>query len=189
MYHIFNRGVDKRDTYTSKNDYIRFYLSLDVFNTIQPSSNFEDSKNKQRSKGDRLVQIYAYSLLPNHFHLIVKQCVDGGISEFMKRIQGGYTSHFNEKYNRSGALFQGRFKRIHIDTEEYYQYLFVYVNENHYVHDVQRLDEVCYSSSIHYQNIAKSRLLLEDQVKYNLHESKELAKLIATQRRILKAEI
>jgi putative transposase len=66
----------------------------------------------------KLVEIIAYCLINNHYHLILKQLVDGGISEFMKRIGTGYTGYFNCKYKRSVALFQGKFKSIHVDSNE-----------------------------------------------------------------------
>ncbi len=187
-YHVYNRGTDKRNIFSSKSDFVRFYMSLDVFNTIEPTHNFEDSKNKERLLDDRLVQVYAYSLLPNHFHLILEQLVDGGISEFMKRVAGGYTSYFNDKEERSGSLFQGTFKRIHIDTDEYYNYLFSYVNENHFVHEINRPNEICYSSSFHYQGLFCSKILPSKSTKYDLKESIKIAKMIAEERRILKTE-
>ncbi|MCA9357289.1 transposase [Candidatus Nomurabacteria bacterium] len=188
-YHVYNRGVDKRKIFSSKNDYIRFYDSLDVFNVSNPTFNFEYAKSKERLDSDKLVQIHAYALVSNHFHLIVEQLTDGGVSEFMKRLQGGYTSYFNDRYDRSGTLLQGRFKRIHIDTQEYYQYLFVYVNENHYVHKVQRGDDVFYSSSPHYQKQSHSIILPEVENPYDYKEAQKLARSIAKQRDIIKTEL
>ena len=65
-----------------------------------------------------LVQIICYCLNPNHYHLLLKEIKDGGISEFMKRVGGGYTWYFNNKHKRSGTLFQGRFKSVHIKSNE-----------------------------------------------------------------------
>lgn len=97
-YHIFNRGVDKRDVFLDQYDYLRFYQSLAFFNTIEPTVNYRLAKSSYTKQNEKkLVNIEAYSLLPNHFHLIVEQIVDGGISEFLKRVSGGYTSYFNEK--------------------------------------------------------------------------------------------
>ena len=191
MYHIYNRGVDKRIVFKSKADYLRFYMSLDVFNSLTPSHNFEAAKNKERKTADKLVQIHAYSLLPNHFHLILEQLCENGISEFMKRVSGGYTSYFNDRHNRSGVLFQGAFKRIHIDTEEYFNYLFAYVNENHYVHGLQRSDDIFCSSSKHYSQDVRSKILPEvkEQFFYDPNENLKLAKEIKTKREILKTEL
>ncbi len=187
-YHVYNRGVDKRVIFKNKKDYLRFYQSLEVFNAIEPSHNYEAAKNKTRTDSDRLVQIYAYSLLPNHFHFIIEQLTDGGISEFMKRIQGGYTSYFNEYNQRSGSLFQGRYKRVHIDSDEYYQYLFAYVNENHYVHNLSRSDDIYLSSSNHYQKKMNSKILPVYTSKYNFPEAKALAISISKRRLFEKLE-
>lgn len=129
MYHIFNRGVDKRNIFSDKKDLDRFFQSMVVFNSIKPvGSLFEQSFLKEKPKP--LVKFVAYNLLPNHFHFILEQVVDGGISEFMKRLLGGYTWYFNKKSKRSGSLFQGTFKSKHIDSNEYLLHVSVYVNLN-----------------------------------------------------------
>jgi|SRR3989344_7059279 len=132
-YHIFNRGVDKRDIFLDYDDLNRFYKSVQIFNSVEPiGSIFETSFETWRSDRqveDKLVEIVAYCLNPNHFHLLLKQVVDNGISEFMKRI-GGYTWYFNNKYSRTGSLFGGKFKSLHIDTNEYLLHVSVYINLN-----------------------------------------------------------
>jgi REP element-mobilizing transposase RayT len=87
-----------------------------------------------------LVDIIAYCLNPNHFHLLLRQRVDGGVSEFMKRLSGGYVWYFNNKYDRSGVLFEGPFKSSHIDTNEYLLHVSVYVNLNFRVHKYRGKD-------------------------------------------------
>ncbi len=77
----------------------------------------------------------AYCLNPNHFHLLIEQVADGGLSEFMKRLGGGYTRYFNTKHKRSGALFEGKYKYKLVDSEDYLKYISVYVNLNDKVHD------------------------------------------------------
>lgn len=184
-YHVYNRGVDKRVVFQDKHDYLRFYQSLDLFNTKEPTINFRLAKslyNKNESLC-RLVEIQAYSLLDNHYHLLVTQLIDGGLSEFMLRIGTGYTSYFNEKYNRSGALFQGRYKRVHVSTDEQYQYLFAYVNENHYVHNINIERQICHSSSLHYQGLTRSRVVKLPVDAYDVKSNIELAKGIYERRK------
>lgn len=136
-YHIFNRGVDKRDIFKEKSDYWRFHKSLQIFNTQEQTG----SMYRRRFKSEwityqkPLVEVNAYCLLKNHFHLILTQLVEGGVSEFMKRVGGGYTCYFNERYERTGALFQGNYKRVHCATNELLLYLAAYVNYNNLVHD------------------------------------------------------
>lgn len=139
FYHLYNRGVDKRNVIEDKHDLIRFFQSIKEFNTIEPiGSIFENSFKQNMSNGElgrltsklQLVNIVAYCINPNHFHIVVKQTTDNGISEFMKRLGGGYTKYFNNKYKRSGSLFQGTFKSKLIDTNEYLLRVSTYVSLN-----------------------------------------------------------
>lgn len=190
FYHVFNRGVDKRETFLDKEDYLRFYQTLNLFNTIEPVINFDSARIKslKNNLNEKLVEIKAYALLPNHYHLIVKQISDGGLSEFMRRISTGYTSYFNQKNARSGALFQGRFKRVHISSDEQYNYLFAYVNENHFVHNIHIEREICHSSSVHYQGIVKSKLINADinVETYDFTANVNLAHEIYLKRKLIK---
>lgn len=130
IYHIFNRGVDKRKIFSNQKDLDRFFKSMLAFNSVKPiGSLFEQSFQKEKIKKP-LVDLVAYNLLSNHFHLILIQVVEGGISEFMKRLTGGYTWYFNNKNKRKGSLFQGTFKGKHIDSNEYLLHSSVYVNLN-----------------------------------------------------------
>ena len=139
-YHIYNRGVEKRLIFSNQYDVSRFLQSMEEFNTLDPiGSIYQNSFSRLRrptSKSDRLVEFIAYCLNPNHYHFILKQIIDGGISEFMKRLGGGYTKYFNESNNRNGALFQGRFKSVHIDTNKYLLHASAYVNLNDRVHQL-----------------------------------------------------
>lgn len=74
--------------------------------------------------------IGAYTLMPNHFHLLIKEIIDGGITEFMRKITTAYTMYFNKKYNRVGPLFQGVFKAEHVTRDEHLKYLFAYIHLN-----------------------------------------------------------
>ena len=68
--------------------------------------------------------------MPNHFHILAKEVIEGGISKFMSKLSTGYSMYFNRKYKRSGSLFEGRFKIIHANRDEYLKYLFVYIHLN-----------------------------------------------------------
>lgn len=147
FFHIYNRGVDKRVVFLHRDDVQRFLQSMDVFNAVEPiGSIYEHSFSKhplgrRTSKSQKiqpLVHVIAYCLNPNHFHFILEQRAHGGISEFMKRLGGGYTKYFNNKYKRSGALFQGKYKAVHIDSNEYLLYVSAYVNLNDKVHQLGR---------------------------------------------------
>ncbi len=136
-YHIYNRGVDKRTIFQDKNDLALILSYLKKFNTIESFGGLRKLRFKGRgstSHSDGLVEIIAFCLNPNHFHMILKPLVEGGIEKFMQKIATGYTMYFNEKYERSGSLFEGRYKAKHINSNEYLLYLGAYVNLNYMVH-------------------------------------------------------
>lgn len=144
FYHIYNRGVDKRDVFSDQDDINRFFQSMKEFNVIEPigsiyENKFQKSKNKPRSstpKSNKLVEFVVYCLNPNHYHFLLTPVNDKGVEKFMQKLGTGYTNYFNEKYKRSGSLFQGRFKAVHIDTNEYLLHLSTYVNLNDRVHQL-----------------------------------------------------
>lgn len=143
-YHIFNRGVDKRQIFLDEHDLNRFLQSMREFNVVEPigsiyENSFRNSLGGSASKlgkEDYLVEFVGYCLNPNHYHFILKQLSDKGIEKFMHRLGTGYTMFFNEKYDRSGALFQGKFKAVHIDSNEQLLHTSVYVNLNDKVHQL-----------------------------------------------------
>jgi hypothetical protein len=142
FYHIYNRGTDKRSIFQDKYDLQRFFQSIMLFNTIEPiGSIFENTFKKERKKTlghpmSKLVDLACYSTSRNHFHFIMEQLVDNGIEKFMQKLGNGYTKYFNHKHKRSGVLFQGRFKSVHIHNNEYLLHLSVYVNLNNLVHKI-----------------------------------------------------
>ena len=141
-YHIYNRGVDKRDVFMNKNDLNRFILCIKEFNIAEPIGNLIDHlKNKTdldrlKNEGKPLISIVCYCINPNHFHFIVKQEIDGGISEFFKRLLCAYTVYFNKTHNRCGSLFQGRFKSKMLKNNDYFLKIRPYVNVNYLIHDI-----------------------------------------------------
>jgi len=146
-YHVYNRGVDKRDIFMNKADLDRFALSVKEFNVVRPIGSIKErlielKESSGESSGVQhpqpLISIVCYCLNPNHFHFILKQEIEGGISEFLKRLLGGYTNYFNLVHKRSGALFQGRFKSHLIDDDAYFLKIRPYVHLNNLVHDIPK---------------------------------------------------
>jgi putative transposase len=173
--------------FQNKNDYLRFYLSLAYFNNQERTETFNSAKLKFTNRKEPLVYIHSYALLPNHFHLLVEPLIDTGLSEFMKRVSNGYTAYFNEHNNRSGALFQGKYKRVHVDTDEYKNYLLAYINENHLVHGLPEPGEVYQTSKMHLTNQMKSIVINTSMYDiYNQNENAALAKDIYKRRLELK---
>lgn len=137
FYHIYNRGTDKRDIFLDKADYLRFVVLLYAANNID-AMHISNLKYQGRSlmgildidRKDTIVDIGAYCLMPNHFHILVKEKIENGISKFMKKLSTGYSMYFNKRYERTGSLFQGVFKSVYADNDEYLKYLFAYIHLN-----------------------------------------------------------
>lgn len=151
FYHVYNRGTDKRAIFLDDQDFARFLQSMIEFNVTDPigslyQHSFINNKNQLRSlapkliavgnETGKLVEIIAYCLNQNHFHLLLKQVSEHGIARYMQRLGTGYTNYFNHKYERSGSLFQGTFKAIHVDSNEYLLHVSAYVNLNFRVHQL-----------------------------------------------------
>jgi putative transposase len=97
--------------------------------------NFRDIKLKHENifefdREETLVAIGAYCLMPNHFHLLLTSDKDNGITQFLGKLSTAYSMYFNKKYDRSGALFQGRFKSELVEEDRYLKYLFSYIHLN-----------------------------------------------------------
>lgn len=177
FYHIYNRGVEKRNIFSDTRDKDRFLRSMIEFNTKDPVGSLWllslQKSALKRTPRSELVDIVCYCLNPNHFHFILREKMEGGISEFMKRM-GGYTKYFNAKYKRSGVLFQGVCQSRHIDSNEYLLYASVYVNLNWRVHRLRR--ETSQSSWDEYMGATKDYVCKKDIILKQFKSSHEYRK-------------
>lgn len=138
LYHVLNRGVDKRTIFMDKQDYLRFIHNMfelnnqDVVNSCSYNfRNFPDLASRYIKKPRKLlVDVHAFCLMPNHYHLMVSPRVEKGVSKFMSKLNMSYAKYFNTKYKRVGALFQGRYKVVPITREEHFLYLPYYIHMN-----------------------------------------------------------
>ncbi|MFZ2167358.1 MAG: transposase [Minisyncoccia bacterium] len=133
FYHIYNRGTEKRNIFLSRSDRDRFLALLYLANQNDPADlKLQGSTLSEITErtGTPLVEIVAYCLMPNHFHLLIREAEEGGISKFMQKITTGYTMYFNKKNERNGSLFQGRFKATHVADDRYLRYLISYIHLN-----------------------------------------------------------
>jgi putative transposase len=173
FYHILNRGVASQPTFLSKRDYQRASLLLPYYQHLSPPFKFSRflkfSKTKQsevlqmmRKHGNLLVEIVAYCLMPNHFHFILKQLSDEGISKFVSDVTNSYTRYFNTKYERKGPIFQGKFKAVRVETEEQLLHLSRYIHLNplssYVVKTTKDLENYSYSSFPEYLQEAGDEL-------------------------------
>jgi putative transposase len=140
IYHVLNRGVDKRKIFLEDIDYLRFIHDLYEFNDEDPAPHpryrqiqSEDVRRPQintKKKRKRIVDLLAFCLMPNHYHLLLVPKKPEYLPLFMKKLNGGYAKYFNEKYQRTGTLFERRFKRILIKREEHFIHIPYYIHCN-----------------------------------------------------------
>ncbi len=142
VYHVFNRGVDKRTVFVEDTDYLRFLHQLYSLNDedavvnvnyyFNPKTMTVESRplKKVYKQRKRLVDILAFTLMPNHYHLMLRQRVENGITKFMQKLGTGYTMYFNKKNERTGSLFQGTFKSVHITSNDHLIFLPHYIHTN-----------------------------------------------------------
>lgn len=130
-YHIYNRGNSKQVIFHDNNDYTRLLKLLFLSNG---ENNFKIDNIAQDvfgfDRGEPLVSMGAYCFMPNHFHILLTQEQPGGISKFMQKVSTGYAMYYNKKYERTGGLFEGKFKSKYVGDDSYLKYLFSYIHLN-----------------------------------------------------------
>lgn len=134
-YHIYNRGVEKRNIFISKWDYLRFLETLEFYRKNPVPMKLSDFRRgtiklKKIDNQIEIIKIHVYCLMPNHFHLLVQQLADGGITNFLRKLSDSYTRYFNTKYDRVGSLFQGKFKAKLVENDEYLLQVSKYIHRN-----------------------------------------------------------
>jgi len=134
-YHIYNRGNSKQKIFQNKQDYVHFISLLYVLNTKDQRSIYDLKRNNNFDpylikNNNFLVSIGSYCLMPNHFHILITEKSEGGISKFMQKITTAYVMYYNKKYQRTGGLFEGKFKSEYVKNDIHLKYLFSYINLN-----------------------------------------------------------
>ncbi len=209
-YHIYNRGVDKRQTFCDKYDYIRFLESLKYFNSTKNIGslyqlNYLTRKLKKAAvdkksdfqlevglQGKPLAKIICYCLNPNHFHLLLKQLLENGIAKFMQKMSTGYTKYFNEKYKRSGVLFQGTYKAVEVVSDEQLLYLSAYINGNAEIHRLVKANRWPWSSCLDYIGGRAGTLCKKEEVLNgfeNIADYKNYLNEVITNSKLTKEEL
>lgn len=172
FYHLLNRGNGKMNIFLDTPDKERFLKLLFLCNDVIPVDmrNYEgesfgdivgvaDGDNREM-----LVDIGAYCLMPNHFHLLVREREENGISIFMKKLSTGYSMYFNKKYERTGKLFEGAFKATHADDDRYLEYLFSYIHLN----PIKLIDPLWKENGI--KDLNKSKAFLKNYKYSSCHD-------------------
>ncbi|MFZ5366283.1 MAG: transposase [Patescibacteria group bacterium] len=185
IYHVFNRGVADQPMFTRKRDCERFLQTLWFYHFAKPPVRLSKFNNlsqelkleieKQLSHLKPSISLYAFCLMPNHFHLLLKQEARGSISSYIKNIIDSYTKFFNIKYQRNGPVFQGQFKAVHVASDEQLVHLSRYIHLNpltaYVVKDFAQLLNYLWSSLPQY--LGKSDGFCESKLVLDLFSSKE----------------
>ena len=132
-FHVLNRGVDGRDIVLDDKDRARFVHDLYTFNDAQPAMNFLHHGRQgilPAPARQLLVHIHAFALMKNHYHLLLSELVENGVSLFMQKLNMGYTKYFNERYGRVGTLWQSKHKKILIERDAHFLYIPFYIHLN-----------------------------------------------------------
>lgn len=152
FYHIFNRGIARAPTFISRAEYKQAMLTLSYYRYAKPPvslARFKEFSQEERQqlldslqKTEKLVETIAFVLMPNHFHFLLKQNQESGISKFVSQFTNSYTRYFNTVNERIGPLFQGVFKSVHVETDEQLLHLSRYIHLNPVVSNVIRKDDL-----------------------------------------------
>ena len=142
-YHICNRSNDKGEIFCDERDYSRFLFSILYSQSSQTFTNlhryvtryikmgvFTDETEIKQINKNRLVSLINFSVMPNHFHLVLREDIDGGITRYLQRIENAYAKYFNTKYSHQGHVFQGAFRAVHIKTNDQMLYTSAYIHRN-----------------------------------------------------------
>lgn len=199
IYHVYNRGIDRRPTFTNKREYERAFLTLRFYRFVSPApklSHFlelskidkDERLSRLEAEGQKLVEFFAYCLMPNHFHFLLKQVVDRGISIFLSNFQNSYTRYSNIGHKRTGPLLLDQFKAVRVETDEQFLHVHRYIHLNPFTSYVVKTVEdlvtypwvslkeywekdhgvICDTSPIlsHYKNNREYRKFILNQTEY-----------------------
>ncbi len=202
VYHVFNKTIGSEVVFNNKIylrrvldliDFYRFVQTLSYSKYKKLKKDFRHLYLKERRANLPIVEIYSYCFMPNHFHLLIKQLKDNGISSFLANIQNSFAKYYNLKNDRQGSLFIKPFKSKHIDTDEIFLHVSRYIHLNpvtSYLIDINELDNYNWTSfsvyaGVNQQEFVNTNLILklsarEDYTRFVKDQSdyqRELGKL------------
>lgn len=196
LYHVFNRSLNREIIFVNSWNFSRYLKLIDYYrNTHQPVSLSRLLQLNKKLREEILhslqkdnllrVDILAYCIMPTHYHFILRQVADDGITKFIRDTSNSYGKYFNKKSERYGPVFQGRFKAVRIESDEQLLHVVRYVHLNPYSSFiVKNLDEVLkypYSSMHEYMNakpsfVSKELVLelhngIEQMIRFTLNQA------------------
>lgn len=196
-YHIYNRGVHKQPIFHNNTDYARFLFLLlflqsprTFTNISRPVQHFvqhsvfnishEDMKDIEQ---ERYVELIAFCVMQNHFHLLIKEEKEGGVARYMQRVLNGYSKYYNTRYKKSGHVFQGPYRAVHMGANEQLLHLSAYIHRNPREISAWKNKEHLYPWSSYQDFIEKSRwgsLLVPEIILEQFKSKKEYGKFLHT---------
>ena len=170
-YHVCNRSNDEKSIFLDEKDYARFLFLILFYQASVPFYNlgrqisyfvrhsmFNISRDAVKKViTARKVELNSFAIMPNHFHLLVQEKIEKGISSYLQRIQNGYAKYFNTKYTKRGHLFQGAFRAIPVEADEQLLYLSAYIHRNPRELEEWENKEVNYSWSSYQDFVRQNR--------------------------------
>ncbi len=186
IYHIFNRGVEKRPTFMDKRELDRGIKTLDFYRfanlplklskfLVLPQPERVKFVQEMNLKYEKLVEVICYCLMPNHFHFLVKQIREKGVSTFAANFTNSYTKYFNTKHERVGPLFQGLFKAVRVESDEQLIHVSRYIHLNpvsSFLIESEGLESYRWSSYLEYLDISQSKIA-DKKIVLDMFASKE----------------
>ncbi len=183
-YHIFNRGVAKMPIFHNYYDYSRFIKTMLYYLIEGPKPKFSifTPTITKLDTTKKIVEIICYCLMPNHFHFLLKQTIDGGITEFASKLSNSYTKYFNVKQKRVGPLLQGEFKAVHIETNDQLIHLSRYIHLNPLVsYMVKDLEGYLWSSYLEYIDLTNSSICSKEIILNQFKSPQEYKQFVLDQ--------
>lgn len=197
IYHVFNRGIDRRSIFTNKRELYRAQSLIKFYRHKEIPARFSQVMNQPQEirekilenlyAGERIIDILAYCLMPNHFHFLLRQKYNKGIANFISNFTNAYTKYFNTKSERAGPLLEGVFKAVHIESGEQLIHVSRYIHLNPVASGIileDQMDDYLWSSYPeyigitdtgisekelvlgHFKSVAEYQKFVEDQVDY-----------------------
>jgi len=190
IYHVYNRGVEKRNIFEDKQDYGVILKYLKEY--LSPPPKPEDLKTifnlrggtfkgirRQPKNYNKQVELMAYCIMPNHFHLLIKQNTDRVMIDFLRSLLTRYSIYFNKKYDRVGKLFQGHYKAVLVTEDNYLLHLsrYIHLNPSEYTDNL----EDAYSSYADYLGLRKTEWVKPDLILnfFNKEVAPEFKKVVS----------
>lgn len=181
-YHIFNRGVDKMNIFKNSYHYQRFLKTMLYYKILGPKPRFSlfAPTNNLLDTSKQIVEIICFCLMPNHFHFLIKQLIDGGITEFISKLSNSYTKYFNIKHGRVGPLLQGEFKSVLVESNEQLLHLSRYIHLNPLVSGlVKDLEDYRWSSYLEYIGLSTQKICAKEIILNQFKLPKDYQKFVA----------